>query len=530
MDQTEHTMGSAATLYSRLETERFPFLQRARDCARQTIPALVPPAGHSNSSALYKPFQSTGARSVNNLSSKLLLALVPPTRAFFRLRLADKLMLELQPGEQSELEVALTNMERRIMSEVERLSIRPVLFEALRQLVVAGNTLIHIDADKASVFSFEQFVVRRDHEGNMLNIVVKEQIDPEMLPEDVREVIPPVPEDSANPKCVDLYTHVYREGKRWCVYQECRGVRFNEAHYGERKCPWIAVRWTSVDRENYGRSHCDEYIGDLLACEAMSRSLIRAAAIAAKVVFLVRPNGFTRASDLQEAQEGDFIDGQPEDITSVGVEKFHDFQYAKMVLDDIEKRLSFAFLLNSAVQRNGERVTAEEIRYLAQELEDTLGGVWSVLTRELLYPLVEVVMSNMIAVNKLPPLKGNVEPTIITGVDALGRSHELQRLDAFIGGALQAFGPQVLQYVNMSDYLRRRASGLDIDPSGLVKDEEQLAQEQQQAMAAQLAQKAAPAVAKGVVEASTGNLESSRTGAAMVNAGADTMAPGYGTI
>lgn len=421
-EQTEHR-GTAASLYSRLEPARFPFLQRARDCARQTIPALVPPAGHSNYSALYKPFQSTGARCVNNLSSKLLLALVPPTRAFFRLRLADKLMLELQPGEQSELEVALTNMERRIMSEIERLSVRPVMFEALRQLVVSGNTLIHIDQSKANVFSFEQFVVRRDHEGNLLDIVVKEQIEPSMLPEAVQEIVPPTPGDtSAEPKCVDLFTHVYREDKRWCVYQECKGVRFNEAHYGERKCPWIVVRWTSVDRENYGRSHCDEYIGDLLACEAMSRSLIRAAAIAAKVVFLVRPNGFTRATDLQEAQEGDFIDGQPEDISTVGVEKFHDFNYAKMVLDDIEKRLSYAFLLNSAVQRNGERVTAEEIRYLAQELEDTLGGVWSVLTRELLYPLVEVVMSNMIAVNKLPPLKGNVEPTIITGVDALGRS------------------------------------------------------------------------------------------------------------
>ncbi|UZT50437.1 head-to-tail connector protein [Enterobacter phage 04_vB_Eclo_IJM] len=33
--------------------------------------------------------------------------------------------------------------------------------------------------------------------------------------------------------------------------------------------------------------------------------------------------------------------------------------------DAIEQRLGWAFLLNSAVQRNAERVTAEEIRYVA---------------------------------------------------------------------------------------------------------------------------------------------------------------------
>ncbi|WP_416142518.1 portal protein [Escherichia coli] len=47
---------------------------------------------------------------------------------------------------------------------------------------------------------------------------------------------------------------------------------------------------------------------------------------------------------------------------------------------------------NSAVQRTGERVTAEEIRYVASELEDTLGGVYSILSQELQLPLVRVLL------------------------------------------------------------------------------------------------------------------------------------------
>lgn len=50
-------------------------------------------------------------------------------------------------------------------------------------------------------------------------------------------------------------------------------------------------------------------------------------------------------------------------------------------------------LLNSAVQRNGERVTAEEIRYVAGELEDTLGGVYSLLSQELQLSLIRRVFT-----------------------------------------------------------------------------------------------------------------------------------------
>lgn len=68
-------------------------------------------------------------------------------------------------------------------------------------------------------------------------------------------------------------------------------------------------------------------------------------------------------------------------------------QIAKMTADAIESRLSYAFMLNSAVQRSGERVTAEEIRYVANELEDTLGGIYSILSQELQLPLANTLLN-----------------------------------------------------------------------------------------------------------------------------------------
>ncbi|MCZ0814423.1 portal protein, partial [Klebsiella pneumoniae] len=93
--------------------------------------------------------------------------------------------------------------------------------------------------------------------------------------------------------------------------------------------------------------------------------------------------GITQVRRLTAAQSGAFVPGRKQDIEFLQLEKSGDFTVAKNVSDTIEARLSYAFMLNSAVQRTGERVTAEEIRYVASELEDTLGGVYSILSQEL---------------------------------------------------------------------------------------------------------------------------------------------------
>ncbi|MDV7399213.1 portal protein, partial [Arthrospira platensis SPKY1] len=111
----------------------------------------------------------------------------------------------------------------------------------------------------------------------------------------------------------------------------------------------------------------------------------------------------------------DFVAGRKQDVEVFQLEKYNDFQVAKATADDIEKRLSYAFMLNSAVQRGGDRVTAEEIRYVAGELEDTLGGVYSLLSQELQLPLVKILLKELQATSKIPNLpKEAVEPAIAT--------------------------------------------------------------------------------------------------------------------
>ena len=479
-------MQSAGARYRQLEAKREPFLRRARDAAKLTIPSLMPPASHTGESKLPTPFQGLGARGVNNLSSKLLLALLPPNSPFFRLTIDDYSLEQLtqKEGMRAEVEEALGKIERAVQAEIETSAVRVTAGETLKQLLVAGNALLYLPYEGgAKMYRLDRYVVERDPMGNVLDLIVKESISPKALPEEIRDEIE---KGDLNPdQTVDLYTRVTRVDNKWEVYQEVKDkiIPGTQGTYPIDKCPWIPLRFTKIDGEDYGRGYVEEYYGDLRSLESLTQAIVEGSAAAAKVLFLVNPNGVTQQRTLAEAPNGAIRTGDANDVSVVQVEKFADFRIALETINEISSRLSYAFLLNSAVQRGGERVTAEEIRYMASELEDALGGVYSILSLEFQLPLVKALMHRLEKQKRIPTLpKGIVRPTITTGLEALGRGHDLNKLDLFLQGVMQTFGPEVVaKYVNISDYLTRRATALGIDTKGLVKTEEELAAEQQQA-------------------------------------------------
>ena len=84
-------------------------------------------------------------------------------------------------------------------------------------------------------------------------------------------------------------------------------------------------------------------------------------------------------------------------------------------------------------------------------------------------------------------------PSVVTGLEALGRGADLQRLDAFVQGVGATLGPELLnQYLNINDYLTRRATALGLITDGLIKTEEQIEQERQQAQMQAAAQAVGP--------------------------------------
>jgi hypothetical protein len=163
-------------------------------------------------------------------------------------------------------------------------------------------------------------------------------------------------------------------------------------------------------------------------------------------------------------------------------------------MNSIKDRLGHAFLLTSGVVRNAERVTAEEIRMLSMELESSLGGLYSLLSSELQLPMVTRLMEVMGKKKSLPDLpKDVINPVIITGVEALGRGNDLQKLDMFLAGANQVVGQQaVSQFVNVAEYFKRRATSLGIKTPGLIKTQEEIQAEMTSQQEQNLLEKSAP--------------------------------------
>lgn len=494
---------SAKALYSSLEGHRYQYLDRARQCSKLTLPYVMPEEGFGAHSKLDTPFQGVGARGVNNLASKLLLALLPPNAPFFRLNVDTfKLQEEGAPLELiTEIEASLQSVEEAVMAEISRESYRTGLHEALKQLIITGNSLIYLPDDGGMrVFRLDRYVVKRDPMGNVTQIVTRENLSFKTLPEEMQQIVGDDVDADGN---VSLYTAILlNDSNKWEIFQDINDTRVpnSEGAYEKDKSPFIPLRFSRVDGENYGRGYVEEYLGDLQSLESLTRAIVEGSAAAAKVLFLVNPNGTTRQRVLAEAPNGAIVQGSAQDVTTLQLQKGSDFQVAQVTMNEIKDRLGHSFLLTSGVVRNAERVTAEEIRMLSQELETAIGGLYSLLSNELQIPLVNRIMAAMNKAKRLPKLpKDIVNPVIITGVEALGRGNDLQKLDLFLAGAAQVVGPQaVAEYVNVGEYFKRRATSLGIKTQGLVKSDEEIQAMMQQQQQMQLTEKLGPAGIKAV--------------------------------
>jgi len=525
MDHT-HTVAtrkSAKSRYERLKHDRQQFLDRARQCAELTIPTLIPPEGRSASTRYYTPWQGVGARGVNNLASKLLLSLLPPNAPFFRMSVDDdtKEKLAGDPKLKSGIDEGLGRYERIVQTDIEQSNLRNPTFITLKHLIVGGNTFNTMPQEGGMrVYPLDSFVVVRDCDGNLLEAITEEKVAKETLPDDIQELLAEdapqlekkLTADNKATKVddIEIYTHYWLDGKRWRSCQEVEGKEVPGSHgsWPKDKPPFMALRWNHVEGEDYGRGYVEEYIGDLVSLEGLSKAIVEAAAASAKVIFLVKPNGVTKAKAITEAESGDAITGDRQDVETLQVEKQADLSVAERAIQSLTERLSYAFLLSSAVQRNGERVTAEEIRYMASELEDALGGVYSVLSQEFQLPLVHRIIDRLTRAKRLPDLpKGVAKPVIVTGLEALGRGHDAQRLGQTLTELRQALGDAVLQYIHPQEAISRLFTARLIDPVGLVKTPEDMQADQMKAQQAQMAQvqgdamaKSAPAGIKGMVD------------------------------
>lgn len=488
---------NARGVWEKLSSDRESMMQRMENYARLTIPKILLPTGFDkNANDQPHDYQSFGAQCVNHVTNKIMLAMFAPTRPFFRMQAGPKVQAQAsQVMTPEQLQDIVAEAERNSVKELDATAQRPKLYQLIKHLVVLGNVLLFRDKDEFRVMGLRYWCVKRTVTGKVHTLIIKEEVCFDELDSDLQAVLP-VPMKRNDDAKVGLYKWIKRESDgKYSMTQWVDDValgtidpKYNKTWNSYDECDYTVHTWDLSDEADYGTGLVEEYVGDFEAMSSLSEAVVDGAILGAEFRWLVNPTGQTSVQDVKNSVNGDVLPGLPEDVQPTQAGNAQAVQQASLVLDRWERRLGRGFLLQSAIQRDAERVTAEEIRMAAMELETAFGGVYSALAPGLQRPIAYWLLKR-IGVQ----LKGSdFTLTIITGLDALSRNSDVENLKlALVDAAAIAQLPPALQAeLSMPRILSFIANGRGIELKQFLKTPDEK-QKEQEAMAEQQAAMAA---------------------------------------
>lgn len=506
----------AEDAYSALLTGRESVCDMGRKMAELTIPSVFPPEGYKPGDDLPGNNQSMGAHAVATLASKLMFMAFPPGQPIMRLKIMVAKMQEeisRDPELYARTVLALSQLEVAHRERLQTTALASAYVGYLRLLLVAGNALWkHIRLESPTFHRPDSYVVSRASDGHPLVTIHKEVIRVSTLSPEDREFVyqnEPELQEGDDPEWkreATIYSvcklHIgHNSGERtWLYWQEHKGQMLpdSEVETDYDDCPMWPGWMVPVYGENWGRSYCEEYRGDLYTLESNASALNDLTALAAWALIFSKPGSRTSLRQLKAARNLDVLSGSAEDVTVFRSEKGADGNFVLQNFDRAARRVGAAFLVQQAVMRDGERVTKEEVQRVGRELDQAMGGLYTELAQGSQRRVItRAVRLNEEASPYLPPIPADkVSIDVITGMDAMGASNDANELNEFGMGINAVFGPGAAgQVLDMSDYSTRMASYRGIKPDGLVKSAEQITatrdQAMQQSMGADILSKAA---------------------------------------
>lgn len=477
--------------------DRSTMMSRKEAQAAATIPSTMPEDCYNvRNEALTNGASSLGNQGATNIVNKLMLAMFAPGITFMKLdmpaKLKAKFLEDLQLKDDSMLTDVLAEGEREAIRVLEQSGSRPALYEGLAALVCVGDVLMDLsDTDVISFINLRDYAVERNRKGLVLRIVFREMTRVQDLEDEAqKEYRAAVPTCKARDK-VTVYTTVrYTRGMyRSSVFVE--DVPLSHRHSGKWKpenMPYRALTWRLPLGQDYGISLAEDYSNDLGTHEVVSDALADGVVLASQFRWACNPSGITQPEDVEKGRNGDVIPADPNDLKLIFANMGQQLQTVIAAEELYARRIGRGFLMNTMTTRNSERTTAQEVKIQAIELEQSLGGVYSRQAIDMQGPISRWMLRKA-DVN----IRGTkIEPTIITGLDALSRTAELERLIGFLGDvtALSNIPTETRERLNEAPIISDMAAGRGVNRNRYVASDEVVAQRQQARLQAEANQQA----------------------------------------
>ena len=365
------------------------------------------------------------------------------SRPFFTVAMTPEAQLKVEQeiGEdnagvmQEQVRDATSKLEKVAMRNLKLTAYRPIAILACKHLIVTGNALLRrMPTGERVLYPVNRYGVRRDILGKEIEVVLCDKKMFSTFSEEMQAMILSVHGATKPEDIVELLTHYIRDGKRWAIRQEAEGVGIGEVLYqSDEDFDLLVLDWTLHPGEHYGRGLVEDHAATFHNIDVTNEAIIDLMAIIADIKFFVRP-GSPLSHDLaalNSAPRGTYWPGNADDISIPEMRARGDLSTMIEVVSRWESELSQAFLKSTV--RDAERVTAQEIRMVANELESAFGGLYSQLAMSWQQKEADYAISKVNFSKEVGDMGDMFEVVVTTGLESLSREGQIDNLRLAIG-------------------------------------------------------------------------------------------------
>lgn len=484
--------------WSQLDGERATLIAACERYAAKTIPSEFLDNETPDYREKQVDFQSYGALMVNNLANKLASTLFPTNMPFFKAEVPTSMLPLLYSAVDEEgntvfnskgdIDFALSNMEKEAVKTLYKSLPRAKIVKIMKQLIITGNCLLDMSKESWKVIGLRNYVLERDEDNEVQMIVIKECKKVYQLTEDKQKLA--LQHQMKMEDKVNIYTGIKWQNGMFTIWQELEDKCYCHNSLGRQRreeLDFVPLVWTIGDNHAYGIGHCEMYYNNLKQISDKSKQMAVLSALNANIKYLVDPAAAIDIDRLINGESGEYVVGRPDGVIPIETGVVNILNDLYVQVDALKKELAQAFLYNINVVRDAERVTAEEIRLLANEIEAGLGGNYSQISDQLQKPIAKKAMEGIIDIFK------GIEILVTTGLETINKRDEASRVLEFFN-SVQVLGtvPEAaIDYINFEQALKTIAANLHL-PLNIINTNEQVeamrqqrAQQEQQMMAQQ---------------------------------------------
>ena len=475
-------------IYKKNATERDHYVEEAQLISELTIPSICPRASQGNSNYNYgnneannprklrRPKSSAPARGVNSLSATLTSTLNPPNIQFFRFIYDPTLTLSQES--QDMVNDIYHGYEKKVESFLAKFNFFAFSNSLTKRCLIEGNVGCKVDVERGfMLYPLRCIQIKRSF-GTKYYAIFEESI------------LKPDPDDKNVMRPYRQYIYVDYKKNEVLTQQEDQEQAKKTDELASQYI--VAVTELPVD-ESYGRSFYIDYYGLLKSIDQAATALEEAQLNCSwNWISFSGPSNIPtdRIAKIKNRQVVRLPNHEMVHWQGTG-QKISDWQFVNQML--IEKEQAIQYISAAGlVAKAGSMQTAYEVSQVRQELDSLVGSVAQVLAEEYYKAVVEAVVEvlgirqelqdALMAANinvTQEQLKKLIQPIVISGVPAMAREQEAQKMLQGAQSIMATFGPVATPIFDIQEFAKEYFDGLKVNTKFIRTKEDVQAMMQQ---------------------------------------------------